>query len=98
MHKHKQYPIRFPRNAAGIRAQEARANGGRSWWAVEWMRHLESMGMKARLGRGKRPERPRQQNCQRQYLDRRFHSPYSIKKAPEEEPPQTGVGAPRRLW
>lgn len=53
MHKHKQYPIRFPRNAAGIRAQEARANGGRSWWAVEWMRHLESMGMKARLGRGK---------------------------------------------
>jgi len=53
MHKHKQYPLRFPRHADGIRAQEVRANGGRSWWSVEWMRHLESMGMKARLGRGK---------------------------------------------
>lgn len=53
MHKHRQYPFRVPRNAAGIRAQEPRAAGGRSWWAVEWTRHLEAMGMKARLGRGK---------------------------------------------
>ena len=53
MHKHKQYPVRMPRPAGGIRAQEARGGAARSWWAMEWNRHLEAMGMKARLGRGR---------------------------------------------
>lgn len=49
----KRYPVRIPRYAAGIRAQESRTGGGRSWWAREWMRRLEAMGLKGRLGRGK---------------------------------------------
>ena len=49
----KRYPIRIPRFAAGIRAQESRTGSGRSWWAKEWMRRLEAMGLKGRLGRGK---------------------------------------------
>lgn len=49
----KRYPIRIPRYAAGIRAQESRTGGGRDWWAREWMRHLEMMGLSGRLGRGK---------------------------------------------
>ena len=49
----KRYPIRIPRYAAGIRAQESRTGSGRSWWAKEWMRRLEAMGLKARLGRAK---------------------------------------------
>ena len=49
----KRYPIRIPRFAAGIRAQESRTGAGRSWWAKEWMRRLEAMGLKGRLGRGK---------------------------------------------
>lgn len=47
----KRYPIRIPRYAAGIRAQEPR--GGRCWWAKRWMQVLEGMGLKGRLGRGK---------------------------------------------
>ena len=47
------YPLRIPRYAAGIRAQESRTGSGRSWWAKEWMRRLEAMGLKGRLGRGK---------------------------------------------
>jgi len=47
------YPIRIPRYAAGIRAQESRTGAGRSWWAREWTNRLESMGLKGRLGRGK---------------------------------------------
>ncbi len=53
MSRHRQYPIRIPRFAAGIRAQETRTGGARSWWAREWTRRLEAMGLKGRLGRGK---------------------------------------------
>ena len=49
----KRYPVRIPRYAAGIRAQESRTGAGRSWWAKEWARRLEAMGLKGRLGRGK---------------------------------------------
>ena len=49
----KRYPVRIPRFAAGIRAQESRAGSGRSWWAREWLRRLEAMGLKGRLGRGR---------------------------------------------
>ena len=47
------YPVRIPRFAAGIRAQESRTGSGRSWWAKAWMARLEAMGLKGRLGRGK---------------------------------------------
>ena len=53
MSKHKHYPIRIPRYATGIRAQESRMGGGRSWWAQRWVETLERMGLGARLGRGK---------------------------------------------
>ena len=49
----KRYPVRIPRYATGIRAQESRTGSGRSWWAKEWSRRLEAMGLKGRLGRGK---------------------------------------------
>ena len=49
----KRYPVRIPRYATGIRAQESRTGSGRSWWAKEWARRLEAMGLKGRLGRGK---------------------------------------------
>ena len=49
----KRYPVRIPRFAAGIRAQESRTGSGRSWWAKSWMARLEAMGLKGRLGRGK---------------------------------------------
>lgn len=49
----KRYPVRIPRYAAGIRAQESRTGTGRSWWAREWTHRLEQMGLKGRLGRGK---------------------------------------------
>ncbi len=49
----KNFPVRIPRFAAGIRAQESRSGSSRSWWAKEWMRRLEGMGLKGRLGRGK---------------------------------------------
>ena len=49
----KRYPIRIPRFAAGIRAQESRTGSGRSWWAREWTHRLELMGLRGRLGRGK---------------------------------------------
>ena len=49
----KSYPVRIPRYAAGIRAQESRTGAGRSWWAKEWARRLEAMGLRGRLGRGK---------------------------------------------
>ena len=47
------YPVRIPRYATGIRAQESRTGSGRSWWAKAWMARLEAMGLKGRLGRGK---------------------------------------------
>lgn len=53
MSKKKRYPVRIPRFAAGIRAQETRTGAARSWWAGEWTRRLERMGLKGRLGRGK---------------------------------------------
>jgi uncharacterized Zn finger protein len=49
----KKYPVRIPRFAAGIRAQETRGGSGRSWWAKRWQSVLESMGLGARLGRGR---------------------------------------------
>lgn len=49
----KSYPVRIPRFAAGIRAQETRAGAGRSWWARRWAQILEGMGLGGRLGRGK---------------------------------------------
>ena len=44
----KRYPVRIPRFAAGIRAQEMRSGGGRSWWGIRWMAALEEMGLKGR--------------------------------------------------
>ena len=52
MGRKKKYPVRIPRFAAGIRAQETRG-GARSWWAMRWTRILEGMGLGSRLGRGK---------------------------------------------
>ena len=49
----KRYPVRIPRYAAGIRAQESRSGGARTWWARRWVEVLERMGLGARLGRGK---------------------------------------------
>ena len=49
----KRYPVRIPRFAAGIRAQESRTGSGRSWWAKRWTEILEGMGLGGRLGRGK---------------------------------------------
>ena len=49
----KRYPVRIPRYATGIRAQESRTGQGRSWWTKEWARRLEAVGLKGRLGRGK---------------------------------------------
>ena len=49
----KVYPVRIPRHANGIRAQESRTGTGRSWRAREWMHRLEAMGLKGRLGRGR---------------------------------------------
>lgn len=49
----KHYPIRIPRFATGIRAQESRTGAGRSWWAKRWTEILEGMGLGGRLGRGK---------------------------------------------
>lgn len=47
------YPVRVPRFAAGIRSQESRVGAGRSWWMKRWISILESMGLGARLGRGR---------------------------------------------
>ncbi len=50
----KKYPVRIPRFANGIRAQESRSSAaGRSWWSRKWQQILEGMGLGARLGRGK---------------------------------------------
>ena len=49
----KKYPIRVPRFAAGIRAQESRSGMGRSWWSRRWRQIMETMGLGARLGRGR---------------------------------------------
>lgn len=49
----KRYPVRIPRYAAGIRAQEQRGGASRCWWARRWTEKLESMGLGPRLGRGR---------------------------------------------
>lgn len=49
----KRYPVRIPRFAPGIRAQEPRTGAGRSWWAREWLRAVEPMGFGGRLARGR---------------------------------------------
>jgi len=49
----KSFPVRIPRFASGIRAQESRSGSGRSWWSKEWLRRLEAMGLRGRLGRGR---------------------------------------------
>lgn len=53
MSRKKSYPVRIPRVACGIRAQETRSGVNRVWWARKWMEILESMGLSGRLGRGK---------------------------------------------
>lgn len=53
MAKNRKYPIRVPRFAAGIHAQETRGGGTRCWWAKRWLARLEEMGFGGRLGRGK---------------------------------------------
>ena len=52
MSKHRRYPVRIPRFAPGIRAQETRS-GGRSWWARRWLATIEAMRLGGRLGRGR---------------------------------------------
>ena len=49
----KRYPVRIPRFANGIRAQESRGGAGRNWWFCRWRQVLEGMGLGARLGRGR---------------------------------------------
>lgn len=53
MSKRKRYPVRIPRFAPGIRAQESRTESGRSWWAKRWLATLEAMRLGGRLGRGR---------------------------------------------
>ena len=53
MSKKKRYPVRIPRFAPGIRAQESRTDSGRSWWAKRWLATLEAMRLGGRLGRGR---------------------------------------------
>jgi len=52
MSKHRRYPVRIPRFAPGIRAQETRS-GGRCWWARRWLSTIEAMRLGGRLGRGR---------------------------------------------
>lgn len=49
----KKYPVRIPRFAAGIRAQELRTGSGRSWWAKRWLAAMEAMGLGGRFARGR---------------------------------------------
>ncbi len=53
MSKKKSYPVRIPRFAAGIRAQELRTGAGRSWWSKRWLAALEPMSVGGRLARGR---------------------------------------------
>jgi len=53
MSKKKSYPIRVPRYAKGIRAQDARTGAVRSWWEKRWLATLERMNLGGRLGRGR---------------------------------------------
>lgn len=49
----KRYPLRIPRYAAGIRAQELRSGASRSWWSRRWLEAVEPMGFGGRLARGR---------------------------------------------
>jgi len=49
----KHYPIRIPRYATGIRAQEPRTGAGHSWWEKRYLAALERMDLGGRLGRGR---------------------------------------------
>ena len=49
----KRYPLRIPRFAAGIKAQELRSGSSRSWWAKKWLESIEPMGFGGRLARGR---------------------------------------------
>ncbi len=53
MSRHKRYPVRIPRHARGIRAQEVRGGAEWTWWTDEWLRRLEGMGLKGRFGRAR---------------------------------------------
>lgn len=54
MSKKKRYPVRIPRAASGIRAQETRAGADRNWWTKKWRAALERMGgLLGRFGRGR---------------------------------------------
>ena len=48
--KRKSFPARLARHATGIRAQEARATVGKSWWAKRWLAAIEPMNIGARFG------------------------------------------------
>ena len=49
----KRYPLRTARTAHGIRAQDLRSTGRKSWWSRRWIEVLEAMHLGARLGRAK---------------------------------------------
>ena len=49
----RQYPLRIPITAYGIRAQSLRSTSSINWWAKRWIKSLEAMRLGARLGRGK---------------------------------------------
>jgi uncharacterized Zn finger protein len=49
----RQYPVRIPITAHGIRAQGLKSSAHTSWWAKRWIKSLETMRLGARLGRGK---------------------------------------------
>lgn len=49
----KRFPLRIPRFAAGIRAQELRSGASRTWWARRWLEAIEPMGFGGRLARGR---------------------------------------------
>lgn len=49
----KNYPLRRPKFAKGIRAQETRAGSGRAEWAKKWVAALERIDLGGRFGRGR---------------------------------------------
>jgi len=53
MSRKKRYPVRHPRYAAGIRAQDTRFTWSQSWWVRRWGESLEKMNLLGRLGRAK---------------------------------------------
>lgn len=50
--KHRQYPLRIPRHAGGIRLQEPAVPASRSWWARSWREAVEAMNLGPRQARG----------------------------------------------